>query len=72
VGPDVSSLRPYAKRDEFKLRHHRAVFTTECTENTEGMRRKQFFQNYKIAFLRCPSVFSVNSVVNTRVPRNAG
>jgi hypothetical protein len=52
------------------LRHHERVFTTECPENTEGMRRKQF-QNYNIAFLRCPSVFSVHSVVNTRVQRNA-
>jgi hypothetical protein len=26
------------------LRHHKRVFTTECTENTEGMRRKQLFQ----------------------------
>jgi hypothetical protein len=26
------------------LRHHRRVFTTECTENTEGMRRKRFLE----------------------------
>ena len=26
-GLDVSSLRPYARRDEFMLRHHRRVFT---------------------------------------------
>jgi hypothetical protein len=46
---------------------HPCVFTTELTESTEGMRRKQFFQHYKIAFLRIPSVYSVPSVVNTRL-----
>jgi len=61
-------LRQYAERDECMLRHHRRVFTTESTENTEGMRRKAVFLNYQIAFLRIPSVYSVNSVVNTRVP----
>jgi hypothetical protein len=34
------SLRPYARRDEFILRDHQRVFTTECTEHTEGQRRK--------------------------------
>jgi hypothetical protein len=36
------------------LRHQKRVFTTEFTENTEGMRRKQFFQNYKHCFSPLP------------------
>jgi hypothetical protein len=43
------------------------VFTTEITENTEGQRRKANFVVLKNCFLRIPSVFSVISVVNTRL-----
>jgi len=37
------------------------VFTTECTEITEGQRRKAIFVVLKDRFLRIPSVLSVSS-----------
>jgi hypothetical protein len=45
VSNPVNQLWPYVERDEFMLRHHRRVFTTKGTENTEGMRREAIIQN---------------------------
>src|SRR5688572_2179903 len=52
--------------ENFRLRERKRVITTEAQRTQRGCGGKAIIQNYRIVFLRIPSVISVTSVVNTR------